>query len=340
MKGISRAFANLARTRSFQLSRSARLRMGVLATGLSATFMSQRWSVMTKEVTDDEDFGDLDYLDSAPEFSEDVSLPTASGAKHVIGKELEALVTKPQKDVFILKYTAHCPSCLIFRTLTEQLAAAFKDVDTITIGLYRSDLNFCNSPAYTKPELVSDPVPKLFPAVKGKKEVPGIAMELKISQSEAILKWLYDNCTHKFDYDAVLKKLRETHAITDETLISRYEAFNYQTGLKDSGKADWNNKKAGSYHTFYSSLCDPWNPCAKDELRWFATMMTYRARSASPEVKDQDNHRQLEKSIDCKLSPQYEAYIKAVSEFALNQMDQIDFQRAKREGKPPPEPSS
>jgi hypothetical protein len=278
----------------------------------------------------------LEGLEDMPEFSEEESLPTESGAKHVIGKEFKQLVTAPTKDVFILKYTAHCPSCLIFRTLAEQIATALKGVDTITIGLYRSDLNNCHSTAYTESEHFSDPIPKLFPAVKQKKERPGITMELKTCQSETILKWLHDNCTHKFDYNAALKRLRETHPATDELLITRYEDFNLKTGVEDAKKADWTNKKASSYYTFYQSLCDPWNPCAATELKWFAYMMTNKARSKSLEEKDKENIRQLTANIDCKLSSKFDAYIKAVSSFALSQMDVADNQRAMRDGKPPP----
>jgi len=209
-------------------------------------------------------------------------------------------------------------------------------VDTVVIGLYRSDLNYCNIPAYTKSEHVSDPVPKLFPAVAHKKSRPGVTMDLKTCQSETILKWLHENCTHKFDYDKVLKRLRETHAVTDELLIKRYEEFNYKTGIRDAKKPNWDNRKMGSYFGFYMSLCDTWNPCAETELKWFAHMMTYKARSKSTEEKDKENQQQLANNIQCKLSPQFEAYIKAVSEFALNQMDMADAQRARKEGKSPP----
>jgi len=121
-------------------------------------------------------------------------------------------------------------------------------------------------------------------------------------------------------------------------LIKRYEEFNFQTGTRDAKKADWNNKKTASYFSFYKSLCDPWNPCAEAELTWFAYMMTYKARSKSAQEKDKENQMQLHANITCKLSPQFEAYLKAESQYALDQMDLVDSQRAKKAGVQLPQP--
>jgi hypothetical protein len=200
----------------------------------------------------------IQEIEEVSEDEDDVLTPT--GIIPVVGTSLERIALQPDKDVFLLKYTSGCPACLAYRTLLEQVAIACEDVDSLVIGFYRSDLNFCNTSLYNEEELLSDPVPKLFPARAvssggaDAEEPTAQSMEMKVSQSESIVRWLHTHATHKFDLELVLSRLRETHESTDQELIKRFKQFSLDMCQEDAARG---KLRSGSESTYYRSLCDP-----------------------------------------------------------------------------------
>lgn len=267
------------------------------------------------------DFNDIDTAEWE-EYSQDpATLPVPPlGVVDVVGSALESTVKEGVQDVFLLKFTAGCPTCLAFKTLLEQVAVATQDIESLKIGFYRSDLNFSKSPCFDHEEMVSDPIPKLFPAAAADGiQPPGETMGMKVSQSESIVRWINDRATHKFDVDKVIARLQSTHDATDDKLIERYKEFNLENCAEEAKRG---SVRKGPEATYYRSLCDPCNPCSNLELTWFAYMMSYPARSASEATKDEDNRRCLRECMACKAGDEFGEYLEGLRSFSEEQLEQ------------------